>query len=226
MLLPALNKARQAAVAVACASNMRQWGLAVRMYSTDYHGKMPTLAPTLSYTYGEEWDSLLAPYLGLPAVNTADTPADQYNAWLKNFYSPLRRCPADPDTYVSCNYGAYFNSSSFVAPFVYGVTAGGAGPFAMQYSRIPNPTTMILFGEGYRIIYSPGYWVPDTDTNGDGVLDSNGGVYGIGTWMQYNGGHPKVHGGHSNVCMVDGHVESLSYKQWVNPDNGHWKATY
>src|SRR5512133_571862 len=40
MLLPALNKAREQAKVVQCASNMRQIGLAMRMYSSDNGGIM------------------------------------------------------------------------------------------------------------------------------------------------------------------------------------------
>jgi prepilin-type N-terminal cleavage/methylation domain-containing protein len=40
MLLPALNKARQAALTVACASNMRQYGIALQQYLSDFKGTM------------------------------------------------------------------------------------------------------------------------------------------------------------------------------------------
>jgi prepilin-type N-terminal cleavage/methylation domain-containing protein/prepilin-type processing-associated H-X9-DG protein len=41
MLLPALNKARESARTVACASNLRQIGQAMRMYGNDNKGWMP-----------------------------------------------------------------------------------------------------------------------------------------------------------------------------------------
>jgi prepilin-type N-terminal cleavage/methylation domain-containing protein len=41
MLLPALNKARQQANAVACASNLRQIGLTFEMYLQDYRSYPP-----------------------------------------------------------------------------------------------------------------------------------------------------------------------------------------
>ena len=41
ILLPALSRARESAKAVQCASNMRQIGLAMRMYSGDYGGVVP-----------------------------------------------------------------------------------------------------------------------------------------------------------------------------------------
>ncbi len=52
ILLPSLQKARQAALRVACGSNMRQIGLAMRMYVNDNHGMAPIQwqsQTTLSY---------------------------------------------------------------------------------------------------------------------------------------------------------------------------------
>ncbi len=60
MLLPALNKAREAANSVACMSNLKQIGLAVTMYENDNHYWLP---PCLRYTANEEWYIYLDPYL-------------------------------------------------------------------------------------------------------------------------------------------------------------------
>jgi prepilin-type N-terminal cleavage/methylation domain-containing protein/prepilin-type processing-associated H-X9-DG protein len=38
MLLPALNKARQKGYTARCIANLKQWGLAISMYSDDYQG--------------------------------------------------------------------------------------------------------------------------------------------------------------------------------------------
>jgi prepilin-type N-terminal cleavage/methylation domain-containing protein len=51
LLLPALNKARQSATRVKCMSNMRQYGLAVRMYANDNDDYYP------SYWYPENLDA-------------------------------------------------------------------------------------------------------------------------------------------------------------------------
>ena len=73
LLLPALAQARAAANAIACASNMRQIGVAIAEYENDNVGTMPyaydwyptTELKVLGETYAEStWDSLLYPYLG------------------------------------------------------------------------------------------------------------------------------------------------------------------
>jgi prepilin-type N-terminal cleavage/methylation domain-containing protein/prepilin-type processing-associated H-X9-DG protein len=41
MLLPALAKAKEKALRAACLSNLKQWGLAIQMYSPEYHDGIP-----------------------------------------------------------------------------------------------------------------------------------------------------------------------------------------
>src|SRR6266852_8914956 len=41
MLLPALSKARASAMRIQCASNLKQWGLAVNMYAGDNRERFP-----------------------------------------------------------------------------------------------------------------------------------------------------------------------------------------
>src|SRR4051794_16253853 len=52
ILLPSLSRARESAKAVQCASNMRQIGLALRMYSGDYRGVLPPADMAAGAEYG------------------------------------------------------------------------------------------------------------------------------------------------------------------------------
>jgi prepilin-type N-terminal cleavage/methylation domain-containing protein len=67
ILLPALKRARDAANTVQCMSQMRQVGLAVLMYSSDYNGSLPIYPtnPTPERPSGNiSFDDLLSPYDG------------------------------------------------------------------------------------------------------------------------------------------------------------------
>lgn len=224
ILLPALNKARSAANQVACASNMRQWGTAVHMYANDYKGAIPAFNVDTSAGYGTQWDAMLTPYLGMEPIDTSLDASGQYSKWVEQFYAKIRRCPENPETYISANYAAYYipGNPDFDpprAPFTY-------GPTFQRLNTISGNSNLILFGEGYRHIYSLGMWPPTQDSDADGVFDTGAGLWlgGSRYWEQFNQGHPKVHAGRSNVCMMGGQVISLSYREWIDPDNGYWKA--
>jgi len=57
MLLPALSKAKAKGKRIACLNNMRQVGIALHMYDTDYAGKLPN--PNANQTY--DFDNQNAP---------------------------------------------------------------------------------------------------------------------------------------------------------------------
>jgi len=59
LLLPALSKARAQGLAIVCASNMRQAGIALRMYQSEFKGYLP-----LSASDGLVWQHRLVKYIG------------------------------------------------------------------------------------------------------------------------------------------------------------------
>ncbi len=82
LLLPVLAKAKDKAKQVACAANMRQWGMALRMYVDDNSDGIPhdgTGSATLgSYSPGDSfqanaWFNLLPPYVAEQPLYTYTT---------------------------------------------------------------------------------------------------------------------------------------------------------
>ena len=70
-LLPALARAKDKARATQCAANLRQWGLAMRMYADDNSDFLPRRGQgvqTLTLiTRSDDWFNALPPYFNLPA---------------------------------------------------------------------------------------------------------------------------------------------------------------
>ena len=64
ILLPAVNQVRESALRAACASNMRQVGLAMLIYSDRYYGRLPGTSHTVDEDEDEQaWIEQLSPYL-------------------------------------------------------------------------------------------------------------------------------------------------------------------
>jgi prepilin-type N-terminal cleavage/methylation domain-containing protein/prepilin-type processing-associated H-X9-DG protein len=88
MLLPALNKAREAAKKISCASNEKQIGVALIQYIQDYDSRMP--APTMGVYY---WTSIIAKeYKLYPSLNNL-----KRSFWNCNSYKGLTGDYIKPD---------------------------------------------------------------------------------------------------------------------------------
>jgi len=75
MLLPALSKAKARAHSIACMNNMRQWGLAFKMYADDYKDEVPeegnSIKPIADATSGnlnEAWYNTVSVFISQPRL--------------------------------------------------------------------------------------------------------------------------------------------------------------
>ena len=63
ILMPSLGKARKQAQGVVCQTNLKQWGLAFRMYAQDYNGRLfPGFTSSANDTCSDWWYSKLWKY--------------------------------------------------------------------------------------------------------------------------------------------------------------------
>jgi len=223
ILLPALGRAREAANKVVCSSNMRQYGVAVFQYSLANKGYFPLFSDNYTTNIPEShWWNTLAVYLRVPQQLDTDYYKSQNGSI--ELTRRIRCCPSDPD-YVAIgpHYGAYrFGDQRPYGPIIYGRAAATGPSKGVKMTQVRKPSNWIMFVEThgpYFMMYSPTNWTFDADGDFDGIKDVY--PYWLG-WNNYNGGAPKVHRGTSNVLYCDGHVDSLPFKEWINPNNGHW----
>jgi prepilin-type processing-associated H-X9-DG protein/prepilin-type N-terminal cleavage/methylation domain-containing protein len=179
MLLPALNKAREKARSINCASNLKQIGTCALLYLNDY---------------GDYW------------VNSDTSWGNSTNPWSKQFWTlnylrpVILACPSAvfPTTFITTPQGTYD-----MAYVHYGYNAQGLGTdfFGLQpntsyvkNTQVRRPTQIVAFVDAALDVTASGtatqglyYFCKNTDT---------------GATM-----HSR-HSGSANVAWADGHVLS------------------
>ncbi len=210
MLLPALNKARQTAQGISCASNLKQWGLVMLLYVDDNKGYFP-----LYEYFGTNCPSGYDRFYWCAARNASDKTWDVSAGMLGSYLKgkKLSRCPgwseyrsaaADHDA-GSGGYG-YVNGNSFSG--YYDASWNSVSTSIVLVRRL-SASSLVLIGDSA----APDDWTPD------GVLIEQAALY-----TPYSGysNSPTTHFRHSaraNHVMLDGHVESMpaySYRKVSN----------
>ena len=196
LLLPSLNRAREQAKQVQCASNMRQIDAAVIMYCNDNKGMFPGggEAPT-----GQAWDWIYWCQSGTPFTDVNQSALAQY---LGQPVDPnVFRCPSDDwqeHTAVG-NYHAgniYYYSYSANA-FIF--NGGSRGNNGCKITDVHNASEKVLMiDEDERTINDP-YWCPVVGVNSDVLSDRHEVRKDISRFDA-----------RGNVSFVDGHVEFTS----------------
>lgn len=221
ILLPALNKARQSAVTVKCASMIRQHGLAYMQYAIDNRGSLPNYAENGDPNVATHWQTnrmfnwVMAPWFGV-----ADPESEEY-ATTRQIGIQFLNCPsgdAGPATYEYAAYGVnYTNVFAYGRPY---------GDGTLKLAKIPNQVFILADSSGHAI-YSPTQWVFEADMDNDGLLDTAGGSMSQADryWNHYNQVRAKRHEGKANYLFPDGHVELRSFQQWLQNEGGMWGET-
>ena len=186
MLLPALNKAREKATAIACKSNLKQCGLAMSMYIQDYDGSL------LSQVDGGAWTSLYPAAVEFKGV------------LITNKYLVAKTgvvgCPGSPayekDSNAWTSYGfrwtGYVFKTNIWGNPVHGEDIDGKASVIFA-KRVNSPTTFFLLADS--ISKSSGKFVQNSVLSGT-TLDLK-------------------HNNRANVLFLDGHVEDQTGHEFV-----------
>lgn len=201
LLLPALSRAKAQAQSAKCKSNLRQIGIALRLYLND-NGLYPpysgVFAPRLNET--AYWPTFLEPQLGVNWTNRS--------IHCPSFTGPVIMPPNLKGGLPSSSYG-YNNNGSGNPSLGLGYNEGTP----MRESQVTTPSEMFAIG--------------DSSIANSGSLSSTNRVYGmlnIGPWIRLNfdpGGsiyfqRPPQHGENCNIVFCDTHVESVKSLTYVN----------
>jgi len=243
ILLPALNRAYQAGLAVSCASNIRQIDMACIMYANANNAYLPMPPYKTQNTADPVWTTHFYPYnafymQGDSNANTIYGMADFTHGVLPPYISKdpnaVQRvfwCPAD-NTEATVTQGSSIGSAAhnFSYSLNFNINAretdGGANPKWVKLTQIRQSSDKILVFEERAPNDGMCYCNPSgPGVIGNGIFDANdlpGGRHGKGGRLPLNiptnGGVKLLTGGRCNVAFADGHVEQI--------DGYHEKWTY
>ena len=196
ILFPVFAKAREKARQSSCASNVKQWGLALTQYTQDYDetlcGGYKYVIPATTYAF---WMDLLAPYCkntqmqvcpsGQPYASApTNYPSYGYNRTYLGFDTTvvaLAQIGSSADTVAIGDSNA-------------GLTGGNA---LLGYYAIYPPSTASLSGYNWWDLSQPAA-------------------------LAYVGRITQRHNGGANIAYVDGHVKWASLPSSVSANDTSW----
>ncbi|HZM04920.1 MAG TPA: prepilin-type N-terminal cleavage/methylation domain-containing protein [Candidatus Saccharimonadales bacterium] len=210
LLLPALAKAKKEAYKTSCASNLKQWGLALGMYANDAKNYFPDnslgidmswMSPTFSNFYtgyltrdvrGTVADPrALTDVLFCPTaqwhrlVEMTGITSDQVNQLLGYFYLPGRLDPAsDGWSYSTCGIGGWATRKKFGQTFQHAPVMSDIVQATGAWSTSANRGIGINWLDSYAGTTVPISNHPDTGNvpKGSNFLFEDGHV----TWHPFN----------------------------------------
>ena len=228
MLLPSLNKARETARAIACASNLKQLGTASNMYSVDHKDYIVPVTNEYNQNVvsatGRYWGYLLCSYLGLQIKN--GTQAD-WNVF-KSMNPKVFVCPSQKTTTggLDTSYLSYTINGTYSNPGTYGSTTI---PFSKFWTQ--NGTAMECHSSSSGPAYNTGRATSLTeawlfaDNSNDTLTYKNANSNGFYTFTATSGhiSDGVRHSNYVNFVAVAGNVYSTKPVQaWGDAYNYGW----
>jgi prepilin-type N-terminal cleavage/methylation domain-containing protein/prepilin-type processing-associated H-X9-DG protein len=192
MLLPALQKARDAAKTSQCINNFKQWGMITAGYSDNFNGVLlPQLLKNKRWGADQSWLTVIT------KANTVTEAAVRKELGLDLMKKEQIFCPMAGDLgkepvgsqseFIGTN-GGYIGANKHLR-----VVQTSTVPYnVMKRSAITNPSKILDYGEPYPLKTSNLDW---------------------STHMQYR------HNRKSNVLFVDGHAALVDYGELKSEGN-------
>jgi prepilin-type N-terminal cleavage/methylation domain-containing protein/prepilin-type processing-associated H-X9-DG protein len=157
MLLPALSKAKSRAQAIACLNNMKQWGIAFRMYTDEYNDFVPEEGnvgtPIVDPINADAWYNTVAGYVGSQSLSNLyrQTPPNPPLPGSRTIFS----CPSAPDPRLAANPYASPLPTFARAYFMYGEngrlcinkSTRATGVAQTRLSNVKKPSDTVFIAE-------------------------------------------------------------------------------
>jgi prepilin-type N-terminal cleavage/methylation domain-containing protein len=204
MLLPALSRAKEAGRRIACVNNLRQLGLALRMYGDDNGDFFPARLST------NRWTTALRD--GYKTLNLLVCPSDGPNP---STLGTDTNYPADTAarSYMINGWNDYFQQTLSTTDF--NNYMNGISPYGIKDTDIPYPSDTVAFGE--KQTKSGQFFMDLYEGQGNDLTELELGRHNsVPGGATGNGTGPL---GGSNHAFVDGSARYLKYGGSVFPMN-------
>ena len=208
MLLPALSRAKSEAQAASCKNHLRQMGLALQMYATDWK-KYPYYATDpvgVTRITGHYWHEDIEPYYPIWWTNTSyHCPAYKGGISLDD--------PGGP--FGSYGYNEVGTAGDSGATLGLGTRSYAASNdvFSLRESAAAAPSDLLSFAESPSVFYKVTLGAVEYRPGTTG-FDTLRCVYSPGRWF-----YPQRHGKNYNAVFCDAHVEGIRPETLFNPTN-------
>jgi len=196
MLLPALARAKQAAIRIQCGNDIRQLGLALRMYVDENNSRYPPR------NFANRWPNRLQPYF--VDVRLLQCPSDKRGANTDS--NSVLKADSAPRSYIINGWNDYFEERDGE----WGSYRSGTTTLAMPESALQEPTQTVIFGE--KDFNSPHYFMDFTFY--DDILQLDQSKHSTNTKDARGNG-----GGGSNYAFADGSTRFMKFGGSFNPRN-------
>jgi prepilin-type N-terminal cleavage/methylation domain-containing protein len=137
LLLPTLANGKNKARSIQCVANLRQWGLAFRMYAEDNNDFLPRrgqgVQPLAMIDRPDDWFNALPPYFGAQSFEQLVTQSNKPVAHSQTVYI----CPSaeDPGGTYFLPYGMNMNLSPWNLPL------------ATKFGKVVQPTAVVAMAD-------------------------------------------------------------------------------
>ncbi len=173
LLLPALAKAKEKALATQCLSNFRQVGIAAWLYLGDYNDRFPPARTRNGTKTQLSW-------LGNTGLRSPYSSLTSEERWLSEYLVKVSsaakvdvaRCPSDKKSYLGTGNSGYQDfGSSYLANIdytfssdIYTLTArpGDAAVSSIKVSEVAKPSRFVIFTSWGAFWVGWRHWTPAT----------------------------------------------------------------
>jgi hypothetical protein len=223
LLLPAVQKAREAAARISCANNLKQTGLAMQ----NYEGALGRLPPSRGMVGGPTWAVSLLPWMeqdnlyrqwNMSQWYYLQTPTARLGT-VRSYFCPSRRTAADAQ--MGSVYGDIPSDPAFFGGIASTHVPGGLGDYAAVVDRsgfdFPTSTSpgtggAFMLGNGARLLdFTDG--LSNSFLVGEKHIPQNKNGYGWWDCSTYNGDYHQ--------CST--RAASALYPLTTNPNDTGWK---